>query len=227
MSGLQLKAGHGAVFRASHPEESRVGLEIPSVMVSLSEPPSIADAAGNQIPSTAVWKIQIEAKTETTRKVLGVVHTLPPPLVGGNSNRVVALATCPGAISWDIQASLVAGTGTDDSEAILDLASSPCCGTLGIIPLFAALQPFSGQLLFSSTAGPNPVILSAAQRLSSLSAVAGLLGGTVTIVSPAQTIVIPLLANASFSADFEGDIIGPGSVTFSAGISAWVLETIL
>lgn len=222
MSGIQLRAG--SVARGSHPSTSISELEIPSVIVSLNEPPTFA----NGLPNTAVWKIRLEAKTTTSRKSLGVIHTLPPMQVGGDSNRIIAIATVPGAISWGVQGELVQGTGDPvASEAILDMASSPCCGTLGIIPVFAALMPWSGQHLFSSTLGPNPVILSAAQRLNSLTAVAGLLGGTITIISPAETIVIPLLANGSFAADFEGDIVGPATVTFSAGISVWTLETIL
>lgn len=126
MSGLQLRSG--PPNRASLPVNMQIGIDVPSVMVSLSEP---AD-------STARWRIRLEAQTQTTRKTLGTVLTIAPAS-GSDSNRIIALATVPGAIGWHVQAELERGTGTVDSEAILDMAVSHCCGSLGLVPLFSSL----------------------------------------------------------------------------------------
>lgn len=117
---LQLRAG--AVARGSHPLESAPGLEIPSVMIALNEPPS----------STARWRIRVEVKTETTRVPLGTVLTIAPAS-GAPPNRIVALATVPGAIAWMVECSLEPGTGDAESRATLEMASSMCCGTLGLV----------------------------------------------------------------------------------------------
>lgn len=126
MSGLQLRAGFSE--RGAHPKQMTVGVEIPALMVSLSEP---AD-------STARWRIRIEVKTETTRKTVGTILTVAPNNTG-DSNRVVAIASVPGAIGWFIDGRLEPGTGTNDSEAIVDLASSMCCGSFGITALAAEI----------------------------------------------------------------------------------------
>lgn len=127
MSGLQLRAGSFSE-RASHPKEMIPGIEIPSLMVSLSEP---AD-------STARWRIRIEVKTETTRKTVGTILTVAPAS-GADPNRVVAIASVPGAIGWYVDGRLEPGTGNNDSEAMLDLASSMCCGTFGLTTFFSSI----------------------------------------------------------------------------------------
>jgi len=216
MSGLQLRAG--GVQRASHPDQSMVGIEIPSVMISLSEPPSIEDINGNFIPNTSRWRIKVEAKTETTRKVLGVLLTIPPSS-GADTNRVIGIGTCPGAISWDIQAELIAGSNGPLSEAILDLASSPCCGLGGLVPTsYATLEP-APAILFSDVVGPNPLLIPDGTRVISIAAVAGPAGGTIGLI-PGITIGIP--ANGSFRIDPQF-MIGPLSITFT-GIARWIVE---
>jgi hypothetical protein len=141
MSGLQLRAG-SLGERAAHPKQMTVGVEIPALMVSLSEP---AD-------STARWRIRIEVKTETTRKTVGTILTVAPAS-GADPNRVVAIVSVPGAIGWFVDGRLEPGTGTTESEAIVDLASSMCCGSFGLTTLSAEIisSESSGFLIGRST----------------------------------------------------------------------------
>lgn len=218
MSGLQLRAG--GVQRATHPDFSTVGIQVPSVMISLSEPQALENAAGNLVPNTSRWRIRVEAKTETTRKTLGVLLTIPPSS-GADTNRVIGIGTCPGAISWDIQAELIAGSNGPLSEAILDLASSPCCGLGGLIPTtYATLEP-APAFLFSDVLGPNPLTIPEGVKVISLTARAGIAGGLVTL-NPGITIGIE--SNDSFRID-PADLMGPMTISFNAGILRWVIET--
>jgi hypothetical protein len=220
MSGLQLR--FGATTRGVHPNEVNplTAIEVPSVTLSLNEDASNFDSSD----STARWKIRIEAKTTTSRKTLGTLITIPP-MISRDSNRIIGLATVPGAIQWDIQGELVNGTGNENSLALLDVASSPCCGSLGLVNTsFAILVP-EPLLLYSSAVGPNPLVLPAGVQLLSLTARADVAGGNFTMITSNGTFTIPIAANDSFDGNFGGKVIGPATIAFDGGILHWVVET--
>jgi hypothetical protein len=85
-----------------------------SVSIHLSEDPT----------SPALWLLRVYVKTVQGLFLLGEVITVPPNL-GGPNVRTVAIASCPGAIGWQVEAKSLSG------EAVvgeLVLVSSECCG---------------------------------------------------------------------------------------------------
>lgn len=133
MSGIQLRAG--VTTEGSCPTKFVAGIDHPSVTISITESP--LNLAGQ--PNTARWLVRIYVKTNTGNYLLGRILTIPPTAPGSNSSRVVAIATCPGAIGWIIEADLANATGDIQSIARLDMATSQCCGTLGLTAINSEL----------------------------------------------------------------------------------------
>jgi hypothetical protein len=97
--------------------------EVPSVSVHLAQPPS----------SSARWRLRVEVQTESSWSTVGEIITAAP-VAGASPNRVVAIASCPGAKNWRVLASLE--SGANQAGEYLDLAASPCC----VSPPFLALE---------------------------------------------------------------------------------------
>jgi hypothetical protein len=73
--------------------------------------------------SGAVWTLHVWVQIAQGWFHLGFITTTPPTVVGEDASRTVAIATCPGAIGWRVDAYCP----TDDEIADLTLQSSRCC----------------------------------------------------------------------------------------------------
>lgn len=88
-----------------------------SLTIALSQAASSAD----------VWTLTIEAEVSSIRVRLGSLTTRPPQ-AGDPPSRVVAIATCPGALRW-----WVVYEGPQGAKADLVAASSTyCTGAPGV-----------------------------------------------------------------------------------------------
>jgi len=110
---------------------------------------SLSIHLSQQAQSAAVWTIAVDVHLAQGKFRLGAFTTITP-LAGATPSRTVAIATCPGAIGWSIQASCP----TAAEIAGLTLQSSRCCtSAIGVEPVVETATPGTGVTIL----GPLPL----------------------------------------------------------------------
>jgi hypothetical protein len=178
--------------------------------------------------STVVWRIRIDVETTGGRSRLGTILTAPP--AGKRlGTRVVCLASCPGAVAWDILAeplaphpvNVGATLRVESCEDPGELALVPCDGSLVVAG--PETGPGAGAYNQATGVGVGVAVVPIGARVRGWSFTADpLLPATAAIVSPifGALPLITLPAGGSFG-DNPENLIGPATIAFAGAPAAW------
>lgn len=183
----------------------------PAIMVALSE----GRARGQSYIITA------KAKTPDGVQLVGKVRT--NPLTAGQTRaRVVLLASCPGALEWEVRATPV--DPTIATGGWLSLSVAPDLGCCSAIPcngsLLLAGGPDAGSHRYESGTTATTTSVPSGARVTGYALLASGAGNATIVVDGGDLITVP--ASGSFQDRPEG-LIGPCDITFAGNVaSRWV-----
>ncbi len=101
-----------------------------SIAITVREPPSS--------PGTGAWTLDVTACLEGGGQAFLGTVLVTPAATAGQFNRLVALASVPGVLTWKIRVTPVAGGAGGNTRLGIQLAidSEACCGSLlGLVPV--------------------------------------------------------------------------------------------
>lgn len=161
---------------------------------------------------TSRYRIAVRAKTDDGEFLVGTFSTCPPGDATPQS-RVVAMASCPGALTWTLLVDAwedpdFPGLGVfgDLSGSIYAAAGEPGGQMPGVVRVGERRKYYSGT-------APGTVNILAGERVTSWSAFAAGAGATVTIGGGSA---IPLPTGGGVAGNGSGITDGPIAVVFAA-----------
>lgn len=173
------------------------------------------------------WRIDIDGAGRGSRSRVGTVVTAPP-LGGAPGERLVAMASMPGALVWHVRAQPYAGT-TDVRENVF-LQLQP---TRELIAACAPLVPFNGAVVLSdgtyahvAGVGAGVAVVPAGARVRMWSATANggpatvTIGALVGLLGGAPEPVVTIADGFAFT-DEPRDLLGARSITFAGSVGEW------
>lgn len=166
----------------------------------------------------ARYRFQVSAITNDGTLQVGTFYSSPPnaTIINGNLTRLLAIAVCPGAISWavDIRRMVIGEGALSKETAEVTLASSKCCtGPAGV-------RRVDERFAYHAGAGAGTVTLLAGQTVTGISAVGTGPGGTV-IIGGGDTITVT--TGIGMSLEPKG-LISPGVPAIAFTNVDWVIE---
>lgn len=170
----------------------------------------------------ARYRFLVKAKTSQGTYDIGEFYTSPPNLNNNNPpgrlSRAVAMAVCPGAVSWSIQVSAVPGSdgALPDETADVILASSKCyTAPVGVERVGERYTYRSGL----ATGVTQNVTVLAGRKVLSLGGI-GLAGGGTIVIGSGNTVAVPDGIGVNME---PGSTIPPNAVIAFTNV-AWALE---
>jgi len=159
--------------------------------------------------STARYRCQLYAQTPVGNMLVGEFTVCPPTQ---HLSRVVAIATCPGAVRWILTGNTVGGTVADNG--LLDMAVGvPAGSEPGVRRISERFKQYSGSVA-------AVVSLLAGETLTKWTANSSA-GGTL-LIDTNPLITIP--AGVTISGGDQQLIKGPATLTFAGDIDSYIVE---
>lgn len=177
---------------------------------------ALADSSGTQ-----TWRFDIEAGGPAFHARLGTVISSPPS-IGGPSERVVLVASVPGATAWRVVARPFSDGAAPNRAAswIQATASRDMGGCCGLRALNGATVFSEGQYSHDAGIGAGVSAVPSGARVLRWSATAVGADGTVAITGLP---VITIRAGNAFTGEPDG-LRGPTDFTFAGGVDTWFVS---
>lgn len=190
---------------------------------------SVALVLSEHTRSLDSWRMRVSCRTAEGVALVGSVRSLPA-LRTGEASRVVAIASCPGASEWIVEASHVAVTPlvgespfgvADGAEALLGLSAGPGVAAAGLVPLAGELDTFGPLAEYTYETGTDGTVsVPAGLHVWSWSAFATGALATVGINGGAD---IPVPEGGSVIGEPRGRLRGPCELVFT-GTAGYLVE---
>lgn len=212
----------GAPWGAGRIGSPAGGIEVPSLVIGLSEPRVRPDRS----LTDTVWRIEVNALTETGIVRVGSLRTAPLT-AEIPAARAVGFGCCPGAFAWDVFCRPLSGLDSPFTRALLSLDTHPMpWGGIGLTPSNGSLllggNGEAGAYNHAAGVAPGAVAVPSGAQVDAWSLQAGPGGvATCAIVSPVFG-ALPLVtvpASSSFMASPLG-LVGPVTLTFAGDVAA-------
>ena len=204
----------------------RAGPTITAELVRAPDASVITLLISEQAVQQNVWRLRLVAEfRDRSRGHVGQLITRSQQNSLARPSRVIGVASCPGAIAWHVEASLVS-TGSVRASAELG-ATVTAGGTTEAEVRPNSVNAYATDYRVRSGVGAvapgTMVTVSAGERVIAVSAMrsaAAATGGTVSLAGQ----LLPVPPGSAVTVESGGKLLGPVTVTFT-DVDGYVLET--
>lgn len=186
---------------------------------------SITLGLGQKAGSAVAWRLAIVAILSGGRVKLGQIITAP--VSTRSAARVVAIASCPGAIAWQVVARPVRPYTAAAAQGTLKLDGCEYTAGMGVIPLDGSLLtaggPDAGAYNHDSALGVGTATIPPGSRVEEYSIIANSVGNAEIRVTTPVFGALPLITIPPSSAwgTKPKNLIGPATIDFIGNVFSW------